>query len=76
MACKHCGGSGISKHTFKSPDGNNTVSISVCSYCKDYAAYYAYIKNRYSSKKSKNKSFVEEKDECQIIDFKELKKNN
>ena len=73
MACKHCKGRGITKHSFYSGDQEEpTVSVTVCSHCEDYDAYYAYVRNKYGT--SKENLVLLKEPECKVLDFMEFKK--
>ena len=74
MTCKHCQGRGITKHSFYSGDQEEpTVSVAVCSHCKDYDAYYAYVREKYGTPNKDNLVLLKEP-ECKVLDFMEFKK--
>lgn len=74
--CKHCNFKGYVKNSFigGGDNGEESVTVSVCSHCKDARGYYAYIRNKYGSPQKNNVvNLVEEEPMAKVLDFVEFK---
>jgi len=76
--CKYCNYKGYVKYGCGSTSENEegSVSVSVCSHCKDSQGYYAYVRNKYGTQKDENIiNLIEEEPTAKILDFCTFKKN-
>jgi len=75
IGCKHCNFKGYVKHSFYgSGEEEDSVSVSICSHCKDSRGYYAYVRNKYGTQKDNVVKLVEEEPMAEVLDFNEFKK--
>jgi len=77
IGCKHCNFKGYVKHFFAGgPNADEeSVSVSICSHCKDARGYYAYVRNKYGHNKDDNiVQLVEEDTLATVLDFNEFKR--
>jgi len=76
IGCKHCNFKGYVKSAvFNGADDSEegSISVSVCSRCKDVRGYHAYVKNKYGPQKNNVVSLVEEEPTATVLDFNEFK---
>lgn len=75
--CKHCNFKGYIKHCFSIGGGDNpeeSVTVSICSHCKDPRGYYDYVRNKYGSPKKDNVVNIAEYEPlAKVLDFVEFK---
>ena len=79
IGCRHCNFKGYVKYSvFNGADDSEegSLSVSVCSHCKDTRGYYAYVRNKYGSLKNNLVNLVEEESTATLLDFNEFKSKN
>jgi len=65
IGCKYCNFKGYTKHSFHTGSlDDESVSVAICSYCKDSRGYYAYVRSKYGTLS---------KPQAQILNFLEFK---
>ena len=75
VGCRHCNFRGYMKYSLLGgTDEEGSVSVSVCSHCKDTRGYYAYIKNKYGTQKDNVINLVVEEPSAEVLDFNEFKR--
>lgn len=73
--CRHCNFKGYTKHSFLGGDkGEESVTVSICSHCKDPRGYYDYVRNKYGSPQKNNLvQLINEEPMAKVLDFVEFK---
>lgn len=70
IGCEHCNYKGYVKHSFiGGADNEESVSVTVCSHCKDARGYYAYVRNKYGKNKDDNVLELVKEPMGKVLDF-------
>ena len=77
LGCKHCNFKGYVKYAFNSSseEDEGSVSVSICSHCKDARGYYAYVRNKYGTptKEDNILKLADPEPLAKVLDFNEFK---